>query len=168
MNKNNKMLDETLNNKRYSHLKDDVYKYYSNCLNIKLGLFLKQLKDNNDLFYKKFLNKYGDAIYSKFKIVDAAMLSKKGLYIYTINDAIKYIGRCLDEFGKRINNGYGRISPKNCYLDGQSTNCHINSLITKHKEHIHLFILQLQSDAVIKRLEKDFIKMYNPEWNMQL
>ena len=29
----------------------------------------------------------------------------------------------------RYNNGYGRISPRNCFQGGQSTNCRVNNLI---------------------------------------
>jgi hypothetical protein len=167
MNKNNKTLDETLNNKKYNHLKDVVYKDYLNCLNIKLGLFLKRLKDDGDLFYKQFLNEYGDSVYSQFYINDASLLPKKGLYIYCVKDDLKYIGRTKGPYGKRINNGYGKIHPKNCYLDGQSTNCHLNSLITKYKEHIYLLLLPLQDNDMIEKLEKSLIHKYDPLWNIQ-
>ena len=169
--KNNKTLFETIKNKKYNHLEKNVCENYSKYLDMKLGLFLKQLKDNKDSFYKNFLNQYGDCVFSKFKIIDKKILSKKGLYIYCVNDELKYIGRSKDPFEKRINNGYGRISPKNCFLDGQSTNCHINSLITKNKDIIHLFVLQLKSDILIESLEKDLIEEYsqkNKLWNKQL
>jgi hypothetical protein len=166
--KNNKTLHETIDAKRYSHLKKYVYRNYKNQLNIPLGLFLKQLKDNDDLFYKEFLNDHGDAVYSKFRIIDRKYLLEKGLYIYCINDELKYIGRSKDPFGKRINNGYGNISPKNCYLDGQSTNCHINSLITKYRRETTLFLSPLKNDTIIVQVEIDLINKYSPEWNIQL
>jgi hypothetical protein len=166
--KNNKTLHETIDAKRYIHLKEYVYRNYKNQLNIPLGLFLKQLKDNDDLFYKEFLNDHGDAVYSKFRIIDRKYLLEKGLYIYCINDELKYIGRSKDPFGKRINNGYGNISPKNCYLDGQSTNCHINSLITKYRRETTLFLSPLKNDTIIVQVEIDLINKYSPEWNIQL
>ncbi|MDR1238757.1 MAG: GIY-YIG nuclease family protein [Treponema sp.] len=168
MEKNNKTLLETIKSKRYRHLEQEVYEKYSNCLNMKLGLFLKKLKTNKNIFYKKFLNNYGDLIYSIFKIDDTKTLLKKGLYIYCINNELKYIGRSKDPFGKRINNGYGKISPKNCYLDGQSTNCHINSLITKNRNNVQLFVLEINNDEMIESIEKDLIKKYKPEWNIQI
>ena len=163
--KNNKTLLETIKSKRYKHLEKSVYDKYSNYLNIQLGLFLKQLKNNNDLFYKNFLNFYGDLSYSIFKINDINSISKKGLYIYCVNDELKYIGRSKDPFGKRINYGYGNISPKNCYLDGQSTNCRINSLITLNKKNIKLYILEIKNNELIESLEKELINKYNPECN---
>ena len=79
-----------------------------------------------------------------------------------------YIGRCCDNYNKRINMGYGNISPKNCYLDGQQTNCHINFLINLNIEKIRFFIYPLESIEEIKSLEKELIKKYLPEWNIAL
>jgi hypothetical protein len=149
-------------------LKQEVDKKYSNYLSMKLGLFLKQLKNEKDIFYKKFLNNYGDLIYSIFKINNANILIKKGLYIYCINSELKYIGRSKDPFGKRINNGYGKISPTNCYLHGQSTNCHVNYLITKNKNNVQLFVMEISNDELIESLEKSLIKKYKPDWNIQI
>jgi hypothetical protein len=165
--KNNKTVAETIREKKYQHLELEVRNHYSDSLNKQLGLFLKQLKNNGDLFYKRFLNKYGDSTYSRFYISDTGLLAKKGLYIYCVKDDLKYIGRSKDPYEQRINNGYGRINPKNCYLDGQSTNCHLNSLITKYKEHIHLLLLPLQDNDMIVNLEEDLIHEYDPAWNLK-
>jgi hypothetical protein len=165
--KNNKTLAQTINGEKYRHLEEETRTCYSGYLNEKLGSFLKQLKENGDLFYTRFLNKYGDSVYSRFYINDTELLSKKGLYAYCVKDDLKYIGKTITPFGKRINDGYGRISPKNCYLDGQATNCHVNSLITKHKDHIRLLLLPLENDSFICKLEKALINTYYPEWNIQ-
>jgi len=166
--KNNKTLGETIKVKRYKHLEQEVKKNYSEFLNMELGLFLENLKRNKNDYYKKFLNTYGDSKYSIFFINNSDISMQKGIYIFCIGNDIKYIGRSKDPFKKRINNGYGHISPKNCYLDGQSTNCHINSLITKNKNNIKLFVLELDNEKKIESLEKDFIKKYSPEWNITL
>jgi hypothetical protein len=165
--KNNKTLAQTIGEGRYQFLEKEVKTHYTGFLNEKLGTFLKRLKNNGDLFYKQFLNKYGDSVYSRFYMTDTNMMKEKGLYIYCIKNALKYIGRSKDPFKNRINDGYGHISPKNCYLDGQATNCHLNSLITKYKEHINLLLLPLQNNDLIDKLEKTLIKEYSPEWNIQ-
>jgi hypothetical protein len=169
--KNNKTLLETVKTKKYKTIESDVYKNYLKYLNEKLGTFLKSLKDNGDTFYKKFLNENGDSTYLEFKLIDGKFSSKKGLYTYYIDGKLKYIGKTEKSFKIRINNGYGKISPKNCYLDGQSTNCHINSLITESrncKQEINLFLLTLDNDELIAKLEKELIKKYSPEWNIKL
>jgi len=163
--KNNKSLLETIkNSEKYLSLKGFI-KEYSTELEKKLGNFLLDLKNREDENYKKFLNKYGDVEYSTFKIKNIEFTSKRGIYLYMVDDEIKYIGRCLDNFGNRINQGYGKIHPKNCFKDGQATNCRLNSLITKYKDNISLWVYVLDDDCKIKDLEDKLILKHNPVWN---
>lgn len=147
-----------LNSKVGLEYKDDLFRK-------DIGKFLLELKTNNDSLYKQFLNTYGDSTYSVFGIDDEKVLSKKGIYFYTLEDEIKYIGRCRDTFKKRINSGYGKISPKNCFKDGQSTNCRINSTITKYKDNIKFWVYELDDNKKIEDLELELISSINPEWN---
>ena len=80
---------------------------------------------------------------------------------------VKYIGRCKDSMKKRINQGYGKIHPKNCYLDGQTTNCHINSMITEASNKVTLWLCEMQILSEIEIIEKELIRTYKPEWNIQ-
>lgn len=164
--KNNKTLLETLEHPRYCKLKQNVLINYRQHLNKPLGKFLFELMLKNDNFYKEFLNPYGDETYSKFKIKDH--LSAKGLYAFFHETQIVYIGRTHDTFGKRINFGYGNISPKNCYLDGQATNCHLNALITKNWAKVRLYVCQIANDIEIDILERRLINHYHPLWNIAL
>jgi len=166
--KNNKTLRETLDHHRYSKFKQLFYQKYHNNLDDNLGEFALSLKQQDDMNYKLFLNKYGDLTYSRFWIEDEEALDKKGLYCYSVNKEIKYIGRCLDSYKKRINFGYGKIHPKNCYIDGQATNCHLNSIITKMKDDVTFWICILDNDDEIISFEVDLIQKYNPEWNYQI
>ena len=163
--KNNKTLKETLEDKRYIVLKDEVYKKYNQFLNIELGTFLFNLKNDGDLFYKKFLNEYGDLEYNNFKITNKNYLDIKGVYFYFLDDKLKYIGRCRDNMKKRVNSGYGQISPKKCYKDGQSTNCKVNSLISKDISSIKLKIFIMDNNEEIEILESKLIKKFSPNWN---
>ncbi len=165
--KNNKTLRETLKHNRYRKLKDFFYQNYQEKLDFLLGDVLSTFKEEGNLDYKLFLNKYGDLTYSTFSIDCQEVLHKKGLYLYRLKDEIKYIGRCLDAFDKRINLGYGKIHPKNCYLDGQATNCHLNSLITKNRGNISLWICPLKEEKRIIELEDLLLKNFSPEWNIR-
>jgi hypothetical protein len=167
-NLNNKTVRETINSHRYKKFSTAISNKYAKYLDYKLGAFLMELKDAQDLFYRKFLNPHGDETYTTFKIVDEKVKRQKGLYAYCLNGELKYIGRSNDPFEKRINQGYGKIVPKNCYLDGQSTNCHKNSLITQNKNGVKLYVLCLKTSEEINSLEKILIKEYEPEWNIQL
>jgi hypothetical protein len=133
-----------------------------------MGTFLLERELAGDIVYKRFLNSYGDETYCRFYFQDTNWLYSKGLYCFILDDAIMYIGQSRDSFGKRINQGYGNISPKNCYLDGQATNCHINSLVTLHRAELNLFLGEVKDLSVTDRLEKRLIMFYQPAWNIAL
>ena len=164
--KNNKTLAETLLSRRYLSLSTEVHRFYQNSLNDKLGEFLYRLKASGDKFYLRFLNESGDNVFCDFSIASTVLSQSKGIYCFTLGEVIKYIGRSHDPFEKRVNQGYGHISPKNCYRDGQSTNCHVNSLIAKNSAEISFFACPIDDDFKIDRLEKLLIDSYSPEWNV--
>ena len=163
--KNNATLKETIESSRYKSLQSVVLQNYLQDLDTKLGCFLMKLKNNNDNFYKEFLNKYGDLEYSTFYLTNQDQHNLKGVYFYYLNDELKYIGRCRDNMKKRVNNGYGKISPKKCFIDGQSTNCKVNSLITKNRDNIVLKIFVMDDVKEIEELESRLILEYEPVWN---
>jgi hypothetical protein len=163
--KNNKSLKETLLSPRYEKFKIHTEKNYPSLLSMMLGDFLYQLKNDNDMFYKEFLNKYGDLEYSKFMLADSSQYNLKGVYFYSVNDELKYIGRCRDSMQKRVNSGYGNISPKNCFIDGQATNCKVNALVTKNREGLKLKIYPMDDEVEIAELESQLIDELMPEWN---
>lgn len=166
-NKNNKTLAETLSHRRYQSLKGIAEQKYESYLDMPLGSFALRLKQNGDHFYKRFLNKYGDAVYSQFWLTHPQDFMKKGVYFYFLNGEVVYVGRCKDNMKNRVNSGYRKVTPKNCFKDGQSTNCRLNSLITTVKDRISLQLYVLEDDAEIERFEKDLIRELNPIWNIR-
>ena len=163
--KNNATLKETIESPRYKSLQNIVLQNYLQELDTKLGDFLMKLKNNNDNFYKEFLNKYGDLEYSTFYLANQDQHNLKGVYFYYLNNELKYIGRCRDNMKKRVNSGYGKISPKKCFIDGQSTNCKVNSLITKNRDNIVLKIFIMDDVKEIEELESRLILECEPVWN---
>lgn len=163
--KNNKTLKETIESSRYQSLAGRVTQNYSHELDTTLGVFLLKLKNSGDEFYKEFLNKYGDLEYSTFYLKDKEQHSLKGVYFYYLKDELKYIGRCRDSMQKRVNAGYGKISPKKCFIDGQSTNCKVNALVTENKSSIVLKIFAMDNTTEIKELESRLILEFEPGWN---
>tara|TARA_B100000315_G_scaffold247423_1_gene276082 strand:+ start:1402 stop:2004 length:603 start_codon:yes stop_codon:yes gene_type:complete len=159
-------LGEMSKKPKYEHLKDVV-----NDLNrdTPFGQYLYDLKKRGDKSYLESLNSYGDKSFCRFKIQDESIFNKKGLYMYRRKNEIEYIGRCLDSFKDRFGaNGYGRIAPYNCLKDGQSTNCHLNHLITKYYKDIELYVHPMKSSNDIKSLEKELIAKEKPKWNRQI
>lgn len=165
--KNNKSVRQTLEHPKYAKLSASCARY-SPDFDKPLGVFLLELKERGDEFYKRFLNPNGDAEFTAFRLADAAVARKRGLYLYLVNDEIVYIGRCLDSFGQRINQGYGKIHPKNCFIDGQSTNCRLNALVSQSQGEVFLFVCDLESADEISKLEIELIRVHLPRWNMQL
>jgi hypothetical protein len=165
-NKNNKTLKQTFEHPKYSRLNLLLCEKYKAYLDKNLGDFLKILKKGKDSNYLCFLNKYGDNKYCKFKI-DTHLLDK-GIYCYIKDDKIKYVGRCTDNFKKRINQGYGKIHPKNCFIDGQATNCHLNSIINSADNvKFGIYTMTDKSTDEIKELEKQILTCNRFEWNIQ-
>lgn len=163
-------LAEILIKDKYIKLKDECDREYRNCMNMELGKFVNMLKEDNKSLYKKFLNPYGDQLFCKFKMEETPFLKLKGLYMYKYKEQIKYIGRVKGNFDfyQRINAGYANISPKNCYIDGQATNCHINAIINKVREQITFYIMPLEDDEIICSLERKLIEENQPDWNIAL
>jgi len=166
--KNNKTLGQTLQHCRYVHLADRVGRDYPTALAKPLGDFLLDLKRSGDPFYREFLNSYGDESFCQFRLGDVSFSRLKGLYCFTVTAILKYIGKSTDTFKKRITQGYGCIHPKNCYLDGQATNCHLNALIANCIQDLGLFVHPITDDEEIVQSEAALIASYRPEWNIQL
>lgn len=166
--KNNKTLSETVEQPRYKALSTVAVSNYRGYLCIPVGTFLVGLKLRGDDFYRRFLNPHGDERYCTFRMDDCTEKRLKGLYLFTLEDTIVYIGRSYDPFGKRVDQGYGKIHPKNCFIDGQSTNCHLNSLIESRSSTVSFYVCPLTSDAEIATIERTLIQFRKPIWNVAL
>ena len=166
--KNNRTVAQTILHKRYQNLASRAKQDYSQALQIPIGTFLLNLKNQGDAFYKEFLNDCGDLVYCRFCIADEERRKKRGIYIYTVGKEIRYVGRCLNSFERRINNGHGRISPKSCFIDGQKTDCHLNNLALKNKDKLQLFAAVIKDAERLKKLERCMIRECNPLWNIAL
>jgi hypothetical protein len=160
--KTDKTLKQMLIKKRYKRLTDKIPLRNQDQL---IGSALFELKSADNPAYKLFLNKYGDETYCRFYIEE--YLSRKGLYAFFADDRLTYIGRTKSSFKERINDNYGRIAPTNCYLHGQTTNCHLNSLINLYRDSVQFYVCPLEDNVAIERLEKRLIWELRPEWNIK-
>jgi hypothetical protein len=124
-----KPLKELLENPAFSHLVPQVNAQYSRYLSMKSGLFFGQLKERHDPFYREFLNSFGDEKYGTFRLQDSGEADKKGVLIVVFNQGIYHTVNCPDSFRVVINDVFGRISPEDCLLSGDSTRCRMNALL---------------------------------------
>lgn len=132
-----------LKNSEASIVEYEPYKEYKNAMN-------------------KKLHKFGKGPFCKFRIPNG--INHAGVYIIKVDNQVKYVGECED-LSSRYNMGYGQISPRNCFVGGQSTNCKINSFILQAaKKNLKIDLLFCQSqDRFV--LERKLIELYKPEWN---
>jgi len=165
--KNDKTVAETLAHHRYSALKSLAVERYPEQLHEPLGTFLLSLKMRGDAFYRRFLNRYGDLTYCQFRIADSAFLDAKGVYSYLLDDEVVYVGRCRDSMRQRVNQGYGKIHPKNCYRDGQSRNCHLNACIAEVVGRVTLRMRPMPFGKAIAVEEQRLIQLLRPMWNVR-
>lgn len=166
--KNNKSVRDTLAHRRYQSLAKSMLLQYPSALDKPLGHFLAELKAQGDGTYRRFLNRHGDKAYCRFRLAHSSYAALKGLYLYACDGEIVYIGRSYDPFSKRVDQGYGKIHPKNCFIDGQSTNCHLNALIAEQHERIAFYVCPLTDDRLIDAMERVLIQQRKPKWNIAL
>ena len=126
-------LQDLLKNPAFSHLLPQLNAKYSRYLSMKSGLFLGQLKERHDPFYREFLNSYGDEKYGTFRLEDSPEADKKGVLIVVVNKGIYHAVNCRDAFRVIINNVFGRISAEDCLLSGDSTRCRMNALLCNNR-----------------------------------
>jgi len=122
--------------------------------------FMPQSRYRNDI--KVPLNHYGKGPFCKFKIPNGC--NNCGVYAIVVEGHAKYIGECVN-LSSRYNMGYGIISPRNCFVGGQETNCRINNLIllaSKNGTQLSLWFLPTKE---YKAIEQELRDLEKPEWN---
>ena len=110
------------------------------------------------------LNAYGNGPFCRFRI--PSEFDRAGAYAVYVNEDLTYIGEC-ENLSKRWNVGYGNISPRKCFVGGQSTNCRLNNLILnacKSGSKIKLFLHKTDDRF---NVEDILIEKYNPPWNIE-
>jgi hypothetical protein len=135
-----KPLQDLLETPAFSLLLPQVNAKYSRYLSMKSGLFLGQLKERHDPFYREFLNPYGDEKYGTFRLEDSHEADKKGVLIVVVNKGIYHAVNCRDTFRGIINDLFGRISAEDCLLSGDSTRCRINALLCNNRNTAGIYI----------------------------
>jgi hypothetical protein len=108
-------------------------------------------------------NRNGLGPFCRFVLIGAT--SHQGVYAVYVNRELKYVGECTNlafRFGPQ---GYGEITSRNCYRDGQSTNCKVNGLLldtAKAQAHVQVWFCQTANRKVV---EARLIKELCPSWN---
>ena len=113
------------------------------------------------------LHKYGAGPFCRFRIGRGR--KDAGLYVLTVDGKPAYAGECVD-IGKRWgSNGYGGISPRNCFVGGQPTNCRVNAAVLQQAKAGRRIELWFSAFAGTReerlRAETVLIQTLQPPWN---
>jgi hypothetical protein len=135
-----KTVQEILEDPAYSHLRDPINAKYSRYLPLKAGLFLSQLKERQDPFYREFLNQYGDEKYGSFRAEESNDLTKPGILLVVVKRGVYYACSCPGSFRTTINDVFGRIIPEHCFLTGDAVRCRINAVLCNNRNEAGLYM----------------------------
>ena len=112
------------------------------------------------------LNRHGAGPFCSFDV--RGLPDTPGIYAVTLNGILTYVGIATKSLKQRWGpQGYARISPRNCYVGGQSTNCKLNRAIleaAQQKRTVELWIREMDEP---RTLEEQLIRGLNPPWNDQ-
>jgi len=108
------------------------------------------------------LNRYGSGPFCKFKILRNMEFS--GVYALVVNGEVRYIGKCVG-LSSRYNMGYGNISPRNCFVGGQETNCRINNLVLQQIKARSDVLLWFLATDEYKSVERELRESLPLSWN---
>jgi hypothetical protein len=108
------------------------------------------------------LNKFGNGPFCKFTVPRS--YQRGGVYLLMVGLDVRYVGECAN-LSARFNNGYGNISPKNCYKGGQETNCRINHLIYVSSIEGEVLSLFFHETADYKSVEAQLRAVLCAPWN---
>jgi hypothetical protein len=135
-----KTVGELLDDPAFSHLRDPVNAKYSRYLPLKAGLFLEQLRERHDPFYREFLNPYGDEKFGSFRAAESKDIEKPGILLVSVKRGIYHACACPVSFRVVINEIFGRIVPEHCYLNGDAVRCRINAVLCNNRQDAGLFL----------------------------
>ncbi|HSQ92770.1 MAG TPA: hypothetical protein VLL74_00575 [Methanoregula sp.] len=130
----------------YEHLRSPVNAKYSRYLPMKAGLFLSQLKERHDPFYRGFLNPFGDEKYCTFRAADFAESEKPAVMIVVVNRGLYHAISVPDTVRAAVSNRLGRIGPDTCLLSGDPVRCRINALLSNHRKVAGLYCHAMEKE----------------------
>jgi hypothetical protein len=109
------------------------------------------------------LNAHGAGPFCRFVVRDAPR--RAGVYVLTLDDELRYVGKAQDLAQRWGLGGYGSIQPKNCYVGGQSTNCKINAAVLRSVRSGGRLDLWFLDTDDRHNVEADLIFRLRPPWN---
>ena len=111
------------------------------------------------------LNRHGEGPFCRFSV--PGLPAASGVYAVTVAQDLVYVGEATDLQRRWGSSGYARIQPRNCFKDGQSTNCKVNHRILLAAQDGLAVRLWIRQTASPRSLEERLIAKLAPLWNDQ-
>lgn len=89
-----------------------------------------------------------------------------GVYLWIVDSQIINIGE-TNNLKRRFNMGYGIISPRNCYIGGQSTNCKINKVVLDFYKQGKIISLYFYRTELHKQVELELLRKISTPYNVK-
>ncbi|MDS0294377.1 GIY-YIG nuclease family protein [Halogeometricum luteum] len=123
---------------------------------------------------EKAVHDHGWGPFCAFGVPDEGT-HRPGVYVLAVEDEVTYVGETQDLYAK-FANGYGTISPADCFEGGGGTNCRLNTAIfhavragERVSVHLHAtddFAGSDEENRALRRIIKDdLVTALNPAWN---
>jgi len=145
-------LREILDQPAYAHVKEIVLARYVRYLPLRVGLFLWERRERHDPFYREFLNPYGDEKFGMFRMKECDDAHRSGVFIVVSRGEIVCGGCSRGSFSDTINEYLGRVSSRDCYLDGDPVRCRINALLAAKKTDTTIYVHPLEDPDECQRV----------------
>ena len=113
----------------------------------------------------KPLNRHGAGPFCRF--MASGLPQAPGVYVLTVDGAPTYVGKADNLAQRWGTQGYGAISPANCFRGGQSTNCRINHDIFKAARANRSIQVWARQERDSTSTETRLIRTLQPPWNIQ-
>lgn len=112
------------------------------------------------------LNQYAASLFTSFLIDSPEFEDKKGVFVFTVDGMVVYVGMTNDSLKKVIMGTYGNITPRKLHKDGQLTACRLNAFLNaNHNKNIELWFIDCDDKEKIKQIKNKLIDEYNPKIN---
>lgn len=126
------------------------------------GYDLKIEKPNKSIA----LNQYANSLFTSFSIDSPKFEDKKGVFVFTVDGTVVYVGMTNDSLKSVIMGTYGKIIPRKLHNDGQLTACRLSAFLNQnHNKKIELWFIECDDKEKIKQIKNELIDEYKPEIN---
>ena len=113
------------------------------------------------------LNRHGEGVFCRLSV--SGLPISGGIYLVISDGEVRYVGKAANLHNRWAAGQYGTIQPKNCYVGGQSTNCHINKRVLEdtrlsRKLELLYVVEDLPSERAL--VENHLFDEFKPVWNL--